>query len=51
MFFVSSFQDSAEMLSLYETADARERGLGRFLFGKMSNSVEGAVILIVQQSS
>lgn len=51
MFFVSSFQDSAEMLSLYETADAREGGLECFLFGKMNNSMEGAVIVIVQQSS
>lgn len=51
MFFVSSLQGSAEMPSFYETGDAREGGLERFLFGKMNNLVEGAVIVFVQQNS
>lgn len=46
--FLSSFQDSAEMLTLYEMGDGGEGGLECFLSGKM---VEGAVSVFVHQNS
>jgi len=48
---VSSLQDSAEMPSLCETGDAGEGGLACFLFRKINDSVEGAVIVFVHQNN